>query len=348
MVRKIVIFLLPAVMAVSCSEQHVPVQGGLGVPIEFGVSGADVSVEVKSVLDQDAVDVGTVYVYGTEDGTELYKNTAVTRDNTGRWLPEQEEDWIPNVRYSFYGYVSSPSPGDKGSAVYFLTDDGLSISVNQPTVYDPDGMADYLLSRIVNVADGAMRPIVSLTMEHAMSLVEIRVVKSPSISNAYINRMSVKGFYRSADMQCEQSTSTSDQPNSWTTTITGSNDTEYSINYGSGQPESGEIKASDEDNLTSQIRFMAVPQQLTEDVILTVEYSVNEKSSEDEADNYKTHSEKFNLYDYRPIVWTSGHRILYTLTVDTGIHLQGTIVPWKEIDEIEGTVLPEIPTESEE
>jgi hypothetical protein len=41
-------------------------------------------------------------------------------------------------------------------------------------------------------------------------------------------------------------------------------------------------------------------------------------------------------------IWLPGHHVVYTLEVDTGIHIEGTISPWIDVDYIEGTVLPDV------
>ena len=40
--------------------------------------------------------------------------------------------------------------------------------------------------------------------------------------------------------------------------------------------------------------------------------------------------------------YQSGHRIVYTATIDSGVNLQGAIAEWNDVDYIEGTILPEI------
>lgn len=330
--KHIVIFFYTAFvfsLAVSCGKSG---PAGEGVPIEFGVSNVDVSV--KSVLDQETVNEGSVYVYADEGGASLYSGEAITLETgTGKWLPEKIETWENGVGYTFYGYTSSYS----GSSVLTVSDEGRVIEVSQPASYSPDDMADYLLSYIFNVSDGAVRPVVNLSLEHAMSLVEIKVVRSPSIFDARLNSLAIKGFYRSAKMQCQQAVYGSGDTNEWTVTLSGDPDTGYSIPNGADIPSS-----EDETNDGIMMRFMAIPQQLTSGVTLTVEYSVNEKSTADDEDNYQVHTEEFRLYNFSPSEWRSGHRVVYVLTVDTGIHLYGMIAPWKNVDNIEGTVLPEI------
>lgn len=88
--------------------------------------------------------------------------------------------------------------------------------------------------------------------------------------------------------------------------------------------------------------IMCLPQQLTANTKLTIEYEVNEKVSAESPDNFVTHKEEFQLYNYQPVNYQSGHRIVYTATVDSGVNLEGVVTEWKDVDYIEGTVLPEI------
>ena len=88
--------------------------------------------------------------------------------------------------------------------------------------------------------------------------------------------------------------------------------------------------------------IMCLPQQISANTKLTIEYEVNEKISSESPDNFVTHREEFQLYNYQPINYQSGHRIIYTATVDSGVNLVGSVSAWKDADYIEGTVLPEI------
>lgn len=331
----ILAFFFLALLAVSCSKHSVSEYEG--DPIEFRVSNVDISAEVKSVLDQDAVNKGTILVYAEKGGTAVsgLDDDEIKREETGRWLPATSLEWEPGD-YVFHGYTWSGPDG-----AISISNHGKTIIVNQPDSYRPDDMVDYLLSYVFRANANAARPVVTLALEHAMSLVEIKIVKSPSIIDARLVSLKISGFYRTATMSCPS-------PASYGTSETNL----WSMSYGDGNNRNGEytltsfeesIPSSDDSGSDgTAMRFMAVPQILSSYAVLTVEYEVNEKSSVGDSDNYQRHSESFELYDYSPAEWASGHRIVYELTVDTGIHLQGSIVPWKNVDMIEGTVLPEL------
>jgi hypothetical protein len=81
--------------------------------------------------------------------------------------------------------------------------------------------------------------------------------------------------------------------------------------------------------------FLAVPQQLSAATALSVSYRVTEN-----AGTTKDYTETFNLYNYNPYVWESGHKITYTLTINTGVQLKAHIDDWTESGYIEGIIIP--------
>jgi hypothetical protein len=87
---------------------------------------------------------------------------------------------------------------------------------------------------------------------------------------------------------------------------------------------------------------MCLPQQLTAATTLTIVYEINEKITEGSADNWVEHTEEFKLYNYEPMNYQSGHKIVYTATIDSGVNFEGVVKDWIDVDYIEGTVLPEI------
>ena len=108
------------------------------------------------------------------------------------------------------------------------------------------------------------------------------------------------------------------------------------------EPTSTALIGDDRENTEAKMAIMCLPQQLTAAAKLTIEYEVNEKISSSSPDNFVTHKEEFLLFNYQPINYQSGHRIIYTATVDSGVNLVGSVSAWKDVDYIEGTVLPEV------
>ena len=66
--------------------------------------------------------------------------------------------------------------------------------------------------------------------------------------------------------------------------------------------------------------------------------------SVDEDNNASTdqiqHVDVFKLFDYMPYVWESGHKIRYTLNINTGVELYAEVVDWIPAGYIEGVILP--------
>ncbi|MBO5875253.1 MAG: hypothetical protein J6Q20_01860 [Alistipes sp.] len=316
--------------------------GSQGPEIGFGVSAVEASS--RAGLTQEDVEDMRVYVYGVQNSTtSLYSGAAITKDpDTGRWYPSTIRRWVTGANYSFYGYAYSTDSG------LTIKDDGMTIEVSQPASYDYAAEAagnspfiDYLLSYSFKVADGRMRPLVDLQLEHAMTLVDIRVVKDPSISGVILTNMTLKNIFRSGTMKCTaQAITNSGDKNTWSVAFNGSNDATYSINgtFADGYSVSESVADTE-----AKMSIMALPQQLTANATLTITYYVNEKSDPSAAeDNWVLHENTFRLYEYTPYVWQSGHHVVYQATIDTGIHLQGTVADWINVDYIEGTIMPEI------
>ena len=198
-------------------------------------------------------------------------------------------------------------------------------------------MIDYLLSYSFKVADGAMKPIVQLQLEHAMSLVEIYVVRG-NMFDARLTKMTYENIYSQGTMKCTaQAVANSGERNIWEVSPSGSNNVVYTY-----QPTNAAVIGDERENTAAKMTIMCLPQQLTANTRLTIEYEVNEKVTPESPDNFVAHKEEFLLYNYQPINYESGHRIVYTATVDSGVNLEGVVSAWKDVDYIEGTVLPEI------
>ena len=339
---KFLTYLIVAIglLAVGCDkiEEHEM----RGPEISFGVSTIDVST--RTGLTSEDVEDMQIYIYGVQNNTtSLYSGAAITKDpETGRWYPQTIRRWVEGANYSFYGYTYSTKSG------MTITDDGLTINVTQPSTYNyaaesagNSSFIDYMLSYSFKVADGKMRPLVDLQLEHAMTLVDIRIIKDPSISEAILSEMTLSNIFRSGTMKCtSQAIANSGNRNIWSVSFNDSNNASYSIR---GTLDDGYTIANTVTATEAKMSIMALPQQLTANTTLTIRYYVNEKPDPAAAeDNWVLHESTFRLYEYTPYVWQSGHHVIYQATIDTGIHLQGTVAEWINVDYIEGTILPEI------
>ena len=289
----------------------------------------------RGAMTQSDIDNSRVYVYGVQNNTNrIYNNAPITRDaSTGKWFPQTKRNWTEGSSYSFYGYAYNTMNG----LTLVSGKDGLEIEVQQPSTYNEEAMIDYLLSYTYKVADGAMKPIVQLHLEHAMSLVEIYVVRG-NMFDARLTKMTFENIYSSASMKCTaQALANSGEKNIWEVTLSGNNNTAYTFT-----PTATTLIGDKRENTEAKMAMMCIPQQLTANTKLTIEYEINEKVNPESPDNFVTHTEEFLLYNYIPYNYEPGHRIVYTATIDSGVNLEGVVSEWKDVDYIEGTVLPEI------
>ena len=329
--KRLLYILFAATLMVGCNNSddiHV------GNPQEITFNARHIS---RSALDQNDINngVGRVYVYGVQNNSsKIFNNVAITRDAaTGKWFSATKRNWVEGSNYSFHAYAYNTLNG----LTITSGKDGLEFSVQQPTSYDEDAMIDYLLSYSFKVADGAMKPIVQLYLEHAMSLVEIYVVRG-NMFDARLTKMIFENIYTQGSMKCtSQAVANSGNKNVWEVSPSGSNDVVYTF-----EPATTVVIGDKRENTEAHMAIMCLPQQLTANTKLTIEYEVNEKVSAESPDNFVTHKEEFQLYNYQPVNYQSGHRIVYTATVDSGVNLEGVVTEWKDVDYIEGTVLPEV------
>ena len=321
------IYILFAIALFGCEQSSKVV--GLG-EIKF-----EATTITRESLSQSNITSGKVYVYGVQNNsTKIFNNVAITRDAaTGKWFASSKKNWVEGSNYSFHAYAYNTNNG----LTITSGKDGLEISVQQPTSYNEAGMIDYLLSYSFKVADGAMKPIVQLQLEHAMTLVEIYVVRG-NMFDARLVKMTYENIYSAGTMKCTaQAVANSGERNIWEVSPSGDNNVVYSY-----EPTSTVVIGDERTNTDARMMIMCLPQQLTSDTKLTIEYEVNEKISPESPDNFVRHKEEFLLYNYQPINYESGHRIVYTVTVDSGVNLEGSVSAWKDVEYIEGTVLPEI------
>lgn len=305
----------------------------VGNPMEIAFNANHIS----RALTQSDLDGGraTVKVYGVQNNTtEIFNNVTITRDGeTGKWFPTTKRNWVEGSSYSFHGYAYNTTNG----LTIENEKDGIEITVQQPTTYSGATFIDYLLSHSFKVADGAMKPLVPLHLEHAMTLVDIYIVRG-NMFEARLKRIVFENIYSGGKMKCtEQAITNSGDKNVWVVTPSGSRDAVYTY-----EPTPAIEITDDRETTNARMSIMCLPQQLAAEAKLTIVYEVNEKNTSEGADNYVEHTEEFQLYNYDPMNYLPGHHIVYTATVDSGVNLVGTVTDWKDVDYVEGTVLPEI------
>lgn len=356
-IRNYIAALLAVVALVGCEDVFAPQTGS---PIRFSVSSGGIDVSTRGEIDQEIVNNHTVpvRVTATKGGATIYNNAQLFRDaQTSEWLPTNTQEWETGVRYNFSANAYSPQTATSNGSL--VINSPTSIEITQPQSYDPankEAMVDYLLSQsfVYTVPAGSRPPIVKLDMEHAVSLVEINIAKHISFETVgvYLSELRLTGFFREANMTCPspaQYGSGTTNAEVWQYTVAGSTDAEYSLV--GNDPNVADLADCEplalRDNAGGvRMRFLAIPQQLESSCELYVSYWVNEKYDAASPDNYVFHENTFKLFNYATdggrAIWLPGHHITYTLEVDTGINLIGTIKPWIDVDYIEGTVLPDI------
>ena len=343
-----------ALISAACNKEE-SVQTDYAPTITFGVNAVDTATRIE-IADNTNIESKTIYVYGSTSSTSfIYSADAISYDaDAKKWLPTDKTKVVPwdrKASYQFYGYtylpansptwrLRFPSVWDKNAQKNVITGYHKTFNVYQPKTYVyRDEFVDFLLSHTFN-ALGSARPIVQLELEHAMALVDIYIVKHKSLAQrkVHVKSLSLTSVRTDATMTCSsQAIANSGKSNEWQTVFLDHTPATYTI-------DTPLEVALYTDTTGAHMRIIAVPQQLNAQNRLTVIYEVDE--SADGADGNEQmveHTETFQLYNYTPIVWESGHRIVYRATIDTGIHLQGQIAAWKDVDYIEGTVLPDIP-----
>lgn len=359
--RRVIYIALVAVSAIfvsACSKEDLG--NGENLPyITFGISGLD--IDTKSLITGNLLENNPnklrdcVYVYGVRNNTDqIYSKTPIMREqNSSNWQPSNKRQWAAGSSYSFYAYTSSPAasasaPTSDNGGIY-VEHSGLKITVLQPKDYNEANMVDYMLSHAYKVADGANYRTVMLYMQHAMAWVEVFVEKEEENHIIELENITLSNIYRSATMQCEsQAIANSGDKNIWTVQLQGTNDdVEYSTEdfprpNNAAFPLPDKYAELDEQernkHFLGSLNILAIPQQLTAKATLSVKYSVDEDN--DNNTDPTEYTQVFQLYDYVPYVWESGHKITYRLTINTGVQLKAYISDWKEAGYTEGLILP--------
>ena len=331
------LYILFAVALFGCEQyEHI----GYGGEIEF--SAGIVSRGVVSQSNITDTNNCLVQLFATNNNTAItnLNDKALTRDNTtGKWFTTNNNrpQWSTGS-YAFHAYARSPKTGNGLT----ISNNGLNITVSQPSTYDASEMIDYLLSysfKTSRTDANSPKPLVQLKLEHAMAAVDIYVIKGNNFG-ARLTSITYRNIYTQGSMKCTaQATANSGERNVWEVQPSGNNNASYTFTPASN----ANTIATSRDETQAKMSILCLPQQLTASTELVINYQINEKNSGDTNDNWVSHSESFKLYNYNPMNYQPGHRVIYTVTVDSGVNLEGTITAWKDVDYIEGTILPVIP-----
>ena len=367
MKRLIYIFFLFALL--SCDKEGGAVREARSM--QFSVLTPEI-VSTKGEVTVDGLISGTnpdqVYVYGVaSDGVSsspvfTFPGTAKLQyqSTTKTWKPLQinpetgktdiDELWDNSgtLYYQFYGYAYSGNAALGTDLVINNEAAGRQFTIYQPETaewsaaakVDGSGTLDYLLSYLVDVppAPSNNYPLVKLQLEHAMAKVEVDVqIASAMLGKVKNMKLQFSGIERAATMLCLQpKLDIESGTNSWivnlknlkaTYTVTDIVCSEANLAEGEGV-------------ISPDMSFLAVPVTNSEMAgygLMLSYYDIDAPLTGD-----PTYEYEFDLKDFSPKGWMSGHRVRYVLTIDDSIHLTSQIVDFEDVDYMEGVMLPDI------
>lgn len=375
--KKYIHILALMCVVVSCSKDKSPSAG------RTAMSFAVITPEVQTKAEVTSGSLDNVFIYGQmSSGNEsgpVFDSPGIAKliyiEDTKLWSPGKysyggiwssgEYTWDTEAKmyYQFYGHAYS-SNADVGTNLIIPSNlYGRQFTVTQPESIewtapvevggesDGSGTIDYLLSYLVNVPPAEHYPLVTLNLEHAMTKVEVDVRIANSmfskdedkvITGCLVKDINVElsGIRRKAEMLCLQPKLDGESgSNTW---YISQDESVSTATYKVTDIDTTALNLSGAENgITTDMSFLAVPVKNNEmsDYRLVLTYNMGSANKKSPAD----YEYVFNLADYSPQGWVSGHRVKYVLTIDNSIHLTGTILDYDEVDYIEATLLPDIP-----
>lgn len=275
---------------------------------------------------------------------------------TGRTIKVQ----VVNNQYSFSAYAFNnnvPSVTTPPDPVLVTSGEefGKSLKVlTQPTpyVHPEDGKPfgyDYVLSNRYDVSTQmsggkVAGDVVKLHMEHALASVNVKFEVSRYIHYVKFLGIRLEGFYRTADMTCtSQAVYGSSAGNVWVSENLKDFSTALTDDcYVRGTVDDPNADAlfevspdpEDSDITFILLNFCAIPQLLTKDCKLTVDFYVQQI-----ADGPMTRiRQTWELMRYED--WAYGQRNNYTVRLNSSTELIATFEEWPVAYEVSGTILP--------
>lgn len=267
---------------------------------------------------------------------------------------------VVNNKYSFSAYAFNanvPSGATVPTPELVTTGDEFGmriIGLSQPETYvnSTDGKPfgyDYVLSNRYDVntsmSGGKVSgDVVKLHMEHALASVNVKFVVSKHVYNVKLLGIRLEGFYRTADMTCTLQgsySSASGNKNVWV--AENLKDLYQGVGYELGKVNDPNADpyldispdASKEDDWSEVLlNFCAIPQLLTKDCKLVMDFSVQQIK---DGPVTRMHN-VWELFRYDD--WVSGQRNNYTVRLNSSSELISTIEPWIYGYEVSGTILP--------
>lgn len=316
--------LLLAILACSCTKDTDEV----GAPILFSIDGG-LDVELtKSAINADNLAFNTIKVYAEKDASAITDaKTAIISKPNSYWNYSNNMTWDDGHAYSFRGYAYSTAGFSS------IADNGLTFTVQQSTSYNDANLRDFIISSrvVVSAEESRRHPVVSLEFDHVLPAIQVYVTRSENIRTAKVTKITLSNLFSKATMRY------SEKDDIWTTEIDASNKrtASYSVS------NAGFYVGTDKSSTDAMMNIISVPQVFDETTELIITYKVDERAKDTDKEKLVPHTQEFRLIDYVPEI-RSGYRTILHANIDTGIHLSAGIVKWKQVDFIEGTVLPPI------
>lgn len=332
------IWLLSAAITVmSCSKHEI--SSGDGGKIAFYIKTQQAVTASSRSLIEDTDDLlkRRLPLYVTEEFRSVFSDTEVAYTDNGVWRSGTE--WEAGKDYTFYAYIASPlrtATATQGGIT--VSRNGKNVYIKQPKQYSPnaDVWADYLMSYRVS-ANGSAKGLVRLDMERVTACVELYMAKSANITEAQITSISFNNVMTYARFDLTKHAVPGDEEglygmkNVWSVEADEGSTTTYT------RDESSDLNNYTTDRFNTdflQMKLLVVPQSLIDGPTLTINYQVYENG------NWSEYNSTFTLSDYSIKSWDRGHKIRYFIGIDTSIGLEGVVEPWKSVDYIETTLLP--------
>lgn len=320
MLSRYITIAICAALMLSCSKGDSPEGKAIMFALPQEISGQ----ETKGAITNSNITANNICVYALKNNVEVsgMNPASIIKQASGYWRPSSTVLWDDGKAYSFQGY------GYTSSGFSSIASNGMTFTVTQPTSYDEEAMADYIVSNKVGISasDSYNHPLVVMEFSHILPSIVIYVTKAEAMKEVKVSNLTLNGLYYGATITYNEVSGR------WLPSYTTERDASYTL---AGLMDVTKQK----DDTEAIMNIISVPQGLTQVSRLSVTYRVDESMTSTPL--YKEYTESFALGDYASEI-TVGHRAVFHLTVDTGIHLTASIAPWNRIDFIEGLILPSI------
>ena len=311
-----------------------------GIPVPEGADGfihvrtdiASVSESPLSKAEIDGSNAPSFPLYLCETLHDSFSDTPLNNQTNGIYSTGKKWE---GGEYSFHAYMYS------GNGISNIEDKGRSLTITQPAGAPSadgsnSGFSDYLLSYTYYVGDGDTRPLVELKMVHATSSVELHFIRPAGASEARVLGAGISGVRYSATYSVTNHT---DNDIRWYVTPVG--DRISYLRSTDGQdggsaftaPEAGADGSMFPEG-SLYFSFLTCQQPVDNagsPVTIHVDYEINGSPF----------SSSFSLDEVQGVGnWMAGTKTRYAIVLDSEARLYGSIEPWGDGGEMEGSMIP--------